>query len=189
MIVPGHFYLEGNVMDGYSAMTSDNWTGLSNNSLASQLESTSVFSYPSNPTSLSIHSAVDGYDAVLSYSGASLKRDSVDERLEDETRNKKFTYTGSMGSTDGLIDSQTDVGGWPVLSATDTEKALIADSDGDGIPDAVETAWGMNKDNASDGAAKSLDKNGRYTNLEMYLHYLVKDIVNGGNQKAEYKKL
>lgn len=189
VIVPGHFYLEGNVMDGYSAMTSDNWTGLSNNSLASQLKSTSVFSYPSNRTSLSIHSAVDGYDAVLSYSGASLKRDSVDERLEGETRNKKFTYTGSMGSTDGLIDSQTDVGGWPVLTATQGELDAVLDSDGDGIPDAVETAWGMNKDNASDGAAKSLDKNGRYTNLEMYLHYLVKDIVNGGNQKAEYKKL
>ena len=189
VIVPGHFYLEDNVMDGYSAMTSDNWTGLSNNSLASQLKSTSVFSYSSNPTSLSIHSAVDGYDAVLSYSGASLKRDSVDERLEGETRNKEFTYTGSMGSTDGLIDSQTDVGGWPVLTATQGELDAVLDSDGDGIPDAVETAWGMNKDNASDGTAKSLDKNGRYTNLEMYLHYLVKDIVNGGNQKAEYKKL
>ena len=94
-----------------------------------------------------------------------------------------------MGSTDGLIDSQTDVGGWPEYTATDAEKAALLDSDDDGIPDAVEDAWGLNKNSAADGAAIDIDKNKRYTNLEMYLHYLVKDIVNGGNQKAEYKKL
>ena len=133
---------------------------------------------------VSTHTASDAYSAVCSYAGASLRRDAVDKRI----------VTGVKNGTGRIINDIADVkaeygSAWPVLSATDTEKALIADSDGDGIPDAVETAWGMNKDNASDGAAKSLDKNGRYTNLEMYLHYLVKDIVNGGNQKAEYKKL
>ena len=189
VIVPGHFYLKDNVMDGYSGMTSDNWSGLSDNSLANQLKSTSAFAYPSNPTSVSIHSAGDGYDAVLSYSGASLKRDSIDKRLEDETRNKKSTYTGSKGSTGGLIDSQTDVGGWPEYSATEAEKASVLDSDGDGIPDVVEEAWGLNKNQATDGVAKTLDKNHRYTNLEMYLHYLVKDIVAGGNKGGTYTKL
>ena len=33
------------------------------------------------------------------------------------------------------------------------------------------------------------DKNSRYTNLEMYLHYLVKDIVAGQNAGGSYMKL
>ena len=55
--------------------------------------------------------------------------------------------------------------------------AAVKDTDGDGIPDAVEEAWGLDKANAADGAALSIDKYGRYTNLEMYLHYLVRDVI------------
>jgi len=65
----------------------------------------------------------------------------------------------------------------------------VKDSDGDGIPDTVEDAWGMDKADAADGAAVSLDPKGRYSNLEMYLHYLVRDIVAGGNEKGTYVKL
>ena len=89
-----------------------------------------------------------------------------------------------------IDDIKTEYGSaWPALSATDAEKAAIADTDGDGIPDAYETAWGLDKNNAQDGTAKSLDKNGRYTNLEMYLHYLVRDVVSAQNQNATYNKL
>ena len=133
---------------------------------------------------VSTHTASGAYSAVCSYAGASLRRDAVDKRI----------VSGVKSGTGRIINDIDDIkaeygSAWPVLSATDAEKAAIADTDGDGIPDAYETAWGLDKSNAQDGAAKSLDKNGRYTNLEMYLHYLVKDIVNGGNQKAEYKKL
>ena len=35
----------------------------------------------------------------------------------------------------------------------------------------------------------TIDKKGRYTNLEMYLHYLVKDIVAAQNADGTYQKL
>ena len=76
--------------------------------------------------------------------------------------------------------------GWPELTATDEQIARAAtDSDGDGIPDYYEELFGLDKNNAADGKAKTLDPQGLYTNLEVYLHYLVRDItkaqVEGGN--------
>ena len=78
--------------------------------------------------------------------------------------------------------------GWPAYSATEAELAAVKDTDGDGIPDAVEDAWGLDKTRPEDGAAISLDKHGRYTNLEMYLHYLVREIVSGQAKNGTYTK-
>ena len=133
---------------------------------------------------VSTHTASGAYSAVCSYAGASLRRDAVDKRI----------VTGVKNGTGRIINDIADVkaeygSAWPALSATDAEKAAVADADGDGIPDAIETAWGLDKNNAQDGAAKSLDKNGRYTNLEMYLHYLVRNVVSAQNQNATYNKL
>lgn len=133
---------------------------------------------------VSTHTASGAYSAVCSYAGASLKRDAVDKRI----------VSGVKAGTGRIINNIADIkaeygSAWPVLSATDAEKAAIADTDGDGIPDAFETAWGLDKNNAQDGTAKSLDKNGRYTNLEMYLHYLVREVVSAQNQNATYNKL
>ncbi|MBQ3820070.1 MAG: pectate lyase, partial [Bacteroidales bacterium] len=125
------------------------------------------------------------FEAVLSWSGASLKRDRIDVRIADEARNGTAGCKGSKSGIAGLIDTQSDAGGWPEYSY-DSE---VHDSDGDGMPDAFEVQFGLNKSNAADGAAKGLDKHGRYTNLEMYLHYLVRDIVAAQNEKGTYTKL
>ncbi len=57
------------------------------------------------------------------------------------------------------------------------------------MPNWFEEQFGLNKSSAADAQGKNLDPKGRYTNLEMYLHYLVKDIVAGGNAGATYQKL
>ena len=135
-------------------------------------------------------SADDAFGQVLSWAGASLRRDAVDERAVADARSGKATFEkGSNGSSGGIIDTQSDVGGWPSYEATDAERAAVKDTDGDGMPDAFEDRFGLDKADASDGKAKSLDKFGRYTNLEMYLHYLVRDIVAGQVGKGEYKQL
>lgn len=189
-IAPGHFYMNGNYMDGNSGMSNDNWTGTTaKQDVIDAIKSSSAFPFAEKESSISLHSAPDAYKAVLDYAGASLKRDSVDDRVTKETRNGSYTYEGSKGSSKGFIDTQSDVKGWPAYSASDTETAAVKDTDGDGIPDAIEDAWEMDKANASDGNGFGLDPKKRYTNLEMYLHYLVRDITASQNNGAQYIKL
>ena len=172
-IVPGHFFLDGNYMD-YSSdaagdMSADNWKGTTADAATiAVIKSVSRFTYPDKATSMSVQSAQKAYTSVLDYCGASLKRDSVDERVVKETRSRTSTYTGSKGSTGGFIDTQSDVGGWPEYKG-DTVSTF---------PDWV-----------GDPNAYTLDPQKRYTNLEMYLHYLVRETVSAQNANATYKQL
>ena len=177
-IVPGHYFMDGNIMAGNNEKTSDNWKGTTaSQSVIATIKSDKFFSVEGSKTNLEVQTAEDAYAKVLEYSGASLSRDDVDKRVTEETRDGKFTFKGSNGSDKGLIDSQEDVGGWPEYKASKEELAAVKDSDGDGIPDSYEETFGLNKSDAADGKTVTLDKNGRYTNLEMYLHYLVRAIV------------
>lgn len=93
---------------------------------------------------------------VLASAGASLVRDTVDERV----------VAGVSSRGGGLIASEEDVGGWPAL-ARGTPRA---DRDGDGLPDEWERQHGLNPADSSDGAR---DSNGDgYTNLEEWLNSL-----------------
>ena len=188
-ILPGHFYMTGNILEGNDAANADNWKGTTaSDNVISQIKATEPFKYAERPSSLTLQSAADAFDAVVTYAGASYARDGIDKRLESEARAGSYTYTGSKGGTKGLIDTQTDVmdgtwkDNWPEYKMGDD----IHDADSDGMPDWFEDKYGLGKANPADAQAIGLDKNGRYTNLEMYLHYLVKDIVNGGNAKGTY---
>ena len=57
------------------------------------------------------------------------------------------------------------------------------------MPDWFEEQFGLDKSKAADASTKNLDIKGRYTNLEMYLHYLVREIVAAGNEDGDYNKL
>ncbi len=91
------------------------------------------------------------YERVLADAGASVWRDPVDRRVVEGVRTK----------TGKVINIQGDVGGWPDLPAGKAAK----DTDGDGMPDAWETAHGLDPKKA-DGAAVGKDG---WTNLELYL--------------------
>ena len=77
------------------------------------------------------------------------------------------------------------MGGWPEYGYTET----VRDADMDGMPDWFEEQCGLNKSSAADASAKTIDTKGRYTNLEMYLHYIVRNIIAAQNADANYTKL
>ena len=192
-------YLSGNVHTKHSDITEDNsigiyWHDHKTNTppdASKLLSSVQPLYGPSSETVYTTtHTAETAFERILAYGGASLSRDSVDERACTDAKTGKATFTdGGNGSKNGIIDTQSAVGGWPAYEATSAELANVKDSDGDGMPDWFEEQFGLKKSDASDGNAKTLDSYGRYTNLEMYLHYLVKDIVEGQNAGGTYKKI
>ena len=195
-VVPGHFYMTGNYMSGHPGMTADNWTATTADAATiAAIKSDSPFHWSDGAMMMTVHSAEDAFDQVTEYAGASLRRDPVDRRVAEETVKGTFTFEGSETDADspsrkGFIDTQEDVGGWPTYSATETEEARMKkDTDKDGIPDSYEDFFGLDKDNAADGKAVSLDIHGRYTNLEMYLHWLVREITAGQVSNGKYKEL
>jgi pectate lyase len=134
------------------------------------------------------HTASDAFAKICSSAGASLKRDAVDQRACGDAQSGKATFAdGGNGSKNGIIDTQSVFRVWPTYAADAAALAKVTDTDKDGIPDWFEDQFGLKKTDASDGNARTLDHLGRYTNLEMYLHYLVKDIIEAQNASGEYK--
>ncbi|MDD4361881.1 MAG: pectate lyase [Bacteroidales bacterium] len=128
---------------------------------------------------VSTHQAWDAYDKVLELAGASKQRDKQDQRYVAELIDGIYSYEGSRGSTNGIIDSQNDVGGWDTYSGWNNEN----DSDGDGMPDNWEDIHGLEPVDPSDGVAYTLSQ--QYTNIEVYLNSLVEAIMAAGLEGAE----
>jgi len=112
------------------------------------------------------HTAEEAYTRVLENSGAIIPtRDTIDKRIIRELETGTATFGGdAWGSGSGIIDTQSDVGGWPELfSAT-----AAPDRDRDGMPDTWELANDLDPDDPED---RNDDKAGDgYTNLEYYLN-------------------
>lgn len=113
---------------------------------------TSAFGAPH----VSTESATAAYVDVLATAGASLVRDAIDTRLVDEVR----TGGGSL---------KDEGGPWPALE----NGVPPNDSDGDGVPDAYESAHGM--DPNTPDAAGDVNCNG-YDDVEDWYNTLVGEV-------------
>ena len=139
---------------------------------------------PTYTGEVTTHTAATAFNKVLSYAGASLDRDEVDERYATEAKNGTATYKGSVTKKAGRIDLVSDVNGYTEANFPTGSRPEGFDTDNDGIPDAWETANGLNPNNASDGNTYTLDPKGFYTNIEVYANSLVQDIMLDGNADA-----
>ena len=136
------------------------------------------------------HSAQDAFALICETGGASLVRDEVDDRACLDAQSGTASYPdGGNGSEGGIVDTPSAVGGWPEYSAdTENEANDKTDTDGDGIPDWFEEKFGLDTE-SDDSKSMTVDIKGRYTNIEMYLHYLVRDIVASQAENGIYTAL
>lgn len=167
------WFIEGNFVYGFPNITADNWAGGVQGNFGSWPEIKSAESFEvAHP--LPELSAWISYERVLRYGGAALpQRDSIDARIMSEVRTGTATYGASFGARRGIIDTPSDVGGYPVLEST----AAPLDSDGDGIPDEWEVANGLDAQSAAD--AHIVTHASGYTNLERYLNALAEAAMPG----------
>jgi pectate lyase len=162
----GYYYIEGNVTDGFPAVTDDNWLGV--DGVSQEVKDQIRLNSPLEAPSLTPHSAYEAFEHVLASAGARLpKRDAIDARIIREALTRTATYGGEYGDARGVIDSQETVGGWLTLESTTPPE----DTDHDGMPDDWEDQMGLDKNNPDDRNG-DISGNG-YTNLEDYLNSLV----------------
>jgi pectate lyase len=152
----GSWYVADNVVEGFPAVTANNWLGVDGGNYIQLNEPWPAMDIPQQIPE-------DAYHAVLAHAGCSIpNRDAVDARIIKEVCNGTATY-----GNNGIITTPNDVGGWPNLQG----RPAPVDSDHDGMPDAWEKDRGLNPDDASDGA-KDLNGDG-YTNVEEYNNGLI----------------
>jgi pectin methylesterase-like acyl-CoA thioesterase/pectate lyase len=142
-------YFAGNMMD--FVMPDDPWSLTSGKNGAGWRLARPVDVGPVKPDP-----ARSAFDRVLESAGASLVRDMVDQRVVESVRRR----------TGGLINSQSDVGGWPMLKTLPP----LLDTDDDGMPDFWERETGL--DPSRDDGANTLAGD-PYTHLERYLNEIV----------------
>ena len=158
------WYIAENYVYGYPEITADNWAG---GVQGGDWQKITRLYEPVPHAPVLTYTAENAYQLALVDVGAVLpKRDSLDMRIIHEVRTGTATYGGIWGPGSGIIDSQTEVGGWPVLNSTPAP----TDTDHDGMPDDWETANGLNLSDPDDRNG-DLDSDG-YTNLEEYLNSL-----------------
>jgi hypothetical protein len=176
----GKFYVSDNFAVGFPTTSADNWTtgvqGVAD-AVKTQVKVSTQFPI----ADVRVQTPEQAYVAVLNLVGANYpSRDAVDSRLIQDTKTGSATFEGKTYKQNnsvpdptkitGIIDSQTDVGGWPQLKSA----AAPTDSDHDGMPDDWEKSKNLNP---NDGSDRSNVAASGYTMLEEYLNGLVASIA------------
>jgi pectate lyase len=165
---PGKWYAAGNVVAGHPEVTANNWRGMRGPEKLARVNT------PFEAWPIHQQTASAAYESVLAQAGATLpRRDAVDRRVIEIVRSGKPTVR------DGIINDPKEVGSYPNYAFSPDD--VPPDVDGDGMPDAWETAHGLFLRDASDSAADA-DRDG-YTNVE--------ELLNGTNPREfiDYTKL
>ncbi|WP_027318349.1 polysaccharide lyase [Bacteroides graminisolvens] len=199
----GRVYASGNIMEGYDAITKDNWAGgiqVQEQANTDGYTENMKWNEPFPMPHLTIMPAKDAYKYVLKNVGATIpSRDIVDERIVEEVETGKPYYVEGLDPNSfyqfehrrlpndsykqGIITDISQVGGYPEYKGTP-----YVDTDGDGMPDAWEKANGLNPNDPSD-AVKDCTGDG-YTNIEKYINGIsTKKKVDWTNLKNNYDTL
>jgi len=153
----GRWYVQGNVFENRSQSRKRN--GLVRIDASNISLDSAMIDEPVDFAPVLTQTAEEAFEDVLLYVGAIRpKRDSHDQRIIREVRSGRTTFGN------GIISSQTDVGGWPKLLSTQPQQ----DIDADGMPDEWERRFSP-KGDLSLQSSLDLDSDG-YTNVEECLN-------------------
>lgn len=198
----GKAYVEGNIVEGFKAVTKDNWNGgvqVYNMADAGEYKAQIKVDQPMPMPHVTMMSAKSAYKYVLKNVGAIYpKRDAVDERIIKSVKTGKAIYDENAPEfipqfvkrrlpadsyKQGIITDIRQVGGLPEYTGTP-----YIDSDNDGMPDSWENKYGLNPNDPSDAL---LDMNGDgYTNIEKYINGInPKTKIDWTNPKNNYDTL
>jgi hypothetical protein len=165
----GKFYVDGNYIDEAKDVTKNNWLGIVlTNKGTEEDKKECVIEKPHAFEPIPAQTAIEAYEEVLKNVGASYKRDTLDERILNNVKNRTGGFIDVQGGFPHGTEYELTVKAWPAL------KSLPApvDSDKDGIPDDWEKKNALNPSDATDAANYKLSKS--YTNIEVYLNSLIK---------------
>jgi pectate lyase len=170
-VIPfGKFYVAGNYVDGAEDVTLNNSLGVHMGNDGTEDDKKNAIVNKAFPGGeFSEQTAKEAYESVLKFVGASYKRDTLDERVLNDVRNRTGRLIDVQGGYPHGTPYEQTITAWPVLKSIPAPK----DSDNDGMPDEWERKNGLNPGDASDAAGYKLDKN--YTNLEWYVNGLVRN--------------
>ena len=178
----GKAYVNGNVVEGNARVTNDNWDGgvqVYDLPDAGKFKDQIKVDIPFPMPNVTIMTAKEAFDFVVNNVGATFpKRDAVDARVIKTLKTGKAIYVKDAPEVvspyvkrrlpvdtykQGIITDPRQVGGLPEYKGIP-----VADTDGDGMPDAWEVKYGLDPDDASD-AVKDCNGDG-YTNIEKYIN-------------------
>lgn len=190
-LIFGRAYVDGNFVEGFPKVSANNWDGGvqmegKDGELMTEKEANVYIPYiRANEKFIhpwfTVMSAKQAYDFVLENAGATLpKRDPVDIRVIKTVKKGKAIYEKGLDPNSfyqfehrrlepdsyklGIITDIAQVGGYPEYKGKP-----YTDSDGDGMPDAYETQYGLNPNDPSDANSYPAGESG-YTQIEYYIN-------------------
>jgi pectate lyase len=165
----GKWYVEGNYVDEAKDVSKNNWLGIHMGNGGTETDKkNTVIDKPHDAWPIPTQTAEQAYEAVLKYVGASYKRDTLDERIINDVKNRAGNLIDVQGGFPHGTEYDMTVNAWPNLRSM----PALADKDKDGIPDEWEKKNGLNAADASDASKVSSHK--FYTNIELYINSLLK---------------
>lgn len=153
----GKFYVNGNFVFDDKEVTKNNWNG---GVQCEQPQAVQLKTPVDISENIKTTSAKKAFKLVIENAGANMFRDSVDKRILNNTKDGQTSYKK------GIIDSQEDAGGWPILKSEKNK----TDSDNDGMPDDWENRHKLDN-HSNDSNLYTIDEH--YTNIEIYSNSLI----------------
>jgi pectate lyase len=164
----GKFYVQGNVVDGNATVSRNNWEGIELDKKAPpEIKRNAVVDQPFPVVALEVQTAEQAYEAVLKGVGASLRRDTLDQRICNDVRNRTGRIIDVQGGFPHATPYEQTVNAWPALASAEAP----ADGDNDGMPDSWEKQNGLNPASPSDAGAFTISRH--YSNIEVYINSLI----------------